>query len=91
MKLRWTARAEQDLVNIAVHISRDSAISARNWVRRLIDPAARSTILPLSGRAVPEIGDRNVREFIVGNYRIVYRIEGDEIRVLTVFESHRRL
>ncbi len=33
----------------------------------------------------------DVREVLLRSYRIVYRIHGTEIRVLTVFESHRLL
>jgi toxin ParE1/3/4 len=32
-------------------------------------------IFPLSGRVVPEFGDRLIRELILKPYRIVYRID----------------
>ena len=32
-----------------------------------------------------------LRELLVGNYRIIYRITSNTIEVLTVFEGHRLL
>ena len=39
--------------------------------------------MPRKGRIVPEFGNTNIREFIQGNYRIVYRIR-DEVRIVDV-------
>lgn len=36
-----------------------------------------------TGRVVPEFGNTNIREFIQGNYRIVYRIR-DEIKTVDI-------
>jgi len=47
--------------------------------------------MPLSGRVVPEFNSDDMREIIVGHYRIVYRIEHTEMVVLTVFEGHKLL
>jgi plasmid stabilization system protein ParE len=47
--------------------------------------------MPLGGRVVPEVGRDDVREVFQRSYRIIYRVAGDDIRVLTVFEGHRRL
>jgi toxin ParE1/3/4 len=40
---------------------------------------------------VPELGHDDVREVIERTYRIVYRVHGDQVRILTVFEGHRLL
>ena len=37
-----------------------------------------------TGAAVPEIGREEYRELIYGNYRVVYRISGTMISILTV-------
>ena len=47
--------------------------------------------MPHSGRVVPEFAQEDIREVIVGNYRIVYRIEAKDVVVLTVFEGHKLL
>lgn len=39
----------------------------------------------------PERSNPYIRELIVKKYRIVYRLNRDQIEILTVFEGYRRL
>jgi hypothetical protein len=39
----------------------------------------------------PELARSDLREVFVRSYRIVYRVSGDDTRILTIFEGHRRL
>jgi len=91
MKLRWAARARSDIKEIGRFIARDRPAAARGWVARLQDRARPAARTPRAGRVVPEIGDPEVREVLVEHYRIVYRIRGKAIEILTVFEGHRLL
>ncbi len=91
MKLRWTHRARQDLVEIGRYIAQDKPEAARRWVERLRQRARAAAAMPHSGRKVPEVNREDVREVLVRRYRIVYQIHESEIRVLTVFEGHRLL
>jgi plasmid stabilization system protein ParE len=92
MSITWSREASESLVDIEEFIARDSVERAIRFVDALIDHA--ETILaenPRGGRTVPEIGSPNIRELIYRGYRIVYRLNGDLIEVLTVFEGHRLL
>lgn len=44
---------------------------------------------PQSGRVVPEHGSAEVREVIVGPFRVVYRYRGSTVEIATVFRSSR--
>ena len=44
---------------------------------------------PLSGRIIPEINKPDCRELIYGAYRIMYRIEGDEVWITGVVHGAR--
>ncbi|MFO0592023.1 MAG: type II toxin-antitoxin system RelE/ParE family toxin [Polyangiaceae bacterium] len=88
-RLRWTQRAILDLEEIDAYIAADDPIAAQRWVNRLVDHAAKAAWTPYAGRVVPEFGRTEIRELLLRSYRIVYRIRGDEIQVLTVFEGHR--
>jgi len=90
MKLRWTKRSQGDLIEIGRYIARDKKAAARRWLERLRRSARAAAKQPRAGRVVPEVGREDVREVLVGNYRIVYEIQKAEIRVLTVFEGHHR-
>lgn len=90
-KLRWTDRSRRDLLEIGRYIARDKPGAARRWVARLQQRARQAARYPESGRQVPELGRRDVREIVEGGYRIVYRLADGEVHVLTVFESRRLL
>ena len=92
MSVTWSREAGENLVDIEEFIARDSVERATRFVDTLIDYA--EAILadnPKSGRSVPEIGNPDIRELIYQGYRIVYRLNGDRIEILTVFEGHRLL
>ncbi len=92
MSVRWSQEAGENLVDIEEFIARDSVERAVRFVDDLIDHA--EAILadnPRSGRTVPEIGNPDIRELIYRGYRIVYRLNGEQIEILTVFEGHRLL
>lgn len=91
MRLRWSARAQNDLVEIASFIARDDRKAARAWIERLRERARLAASSPLAGRVVPERNDAKIREVLVRSYRIIYRVEAKEIVVLTVLEGHRLL
>jgi plasmid stabilization system protein ParE len=90
-RLRWTLRAQGDLLEIARFIARDNSEAARRWVAMLRKRARAAARMPRAGRRVPELGRDDVREVVVRRYRIVYQIAPDSIVVLVVFESHRQL
>jgi len=90
-QLRWTARARNDLLDIAEYIARDNQSVARAWVDRLRARARLAADNPLAGRVVPEFGREDIREVFVRSYRIVYRVRDKAIDVLTMFEGHRLL
>lgn len=92
MSITWSQEAGENLVKIEEFIARDSVERAIRFIDALIDHT--ETILadnPRSGRAVPEIGNPDIRELIYRGYRIVYRLSNDRIDILTVFEGHRLL
>ena len=92
MIVTWSQQAGENLVDLEEFIARDTLERAVRFVDALIDHA--EDILadnPRSGRTVPEIGNPDIRELIYRGYRIVYRLNGDRIEILTVFEGHRLL
>jgi len=92
MCLTWSREARENLVDIEDFIARDSMERAVRFIDALIDHAENNLPTnPRSGRVVPEIGNPEIRELIYRGYRIVYRIKGDTLEILTVFEGHRLL
>jgi len=79
------------LFEIEDYISQDSPERAEKFVVQLIEHAETLSDKPLRGRTVPEISNPDIRELIFRKYRIVYRIKGNNLDILTVFEGHRLL
>ena len=90
MKLVLSARARRRLREIQTHVAADSPAAAASLVERILDRMAGLEAHPHLGRPLPEEPGA-YREVIQGNYRIVYRVAGETVRVLTVFEGHRLL
>jgi toxin ParE1/3/4 len=89
--VEFSPEALSDLEEIAVFIARDSPSPAERWVDRLVDRAVAAGLAPRAGRVVPELQDSTVREVLLANYRIIYRVEARRVLVLTIIEGHRRL
>ncbi len=70
MKLRWSERAQGDLLEIHRFIARDSPDAARQWIQRLRERARKAAKMPRAGRVVPEFGRPDVREVLIRGYRI---------------------
>ena len=90
-KVEFSPQAVLDLEDIADFIAEDNPQAAEAWVDRLVETAEGMAAHPKAGRVVPEVDDTHVREVLLGNYRIVYRVEPTRILVLTVIEGHRPL
>ena len=93
MKLIWSVRASNDLIEIGEFIAQSAPQNARKYTQRLFDRAKQAALLPQSGRIVPEYREENLRELIEGNYRIVYEIDlkNKTVTVIAVSEGHRLL
>jgi len=91
MKLVWTQQAFDRLVEIEDFVGLDDPHAAVALIDGFIDRAMVLENFPRIGRQLPEAPGSDLRELIEGKYRIVYRVSGDLIEVLTVFEGHRLL
>lgn len=91
MKLHWSERSVNDLLAIQKFIGQDHPKTAKRWIAKLRQSARLAAQMPLAGRIVPEFNRTDIREVLVGNYRIVYRVHDKHILILTVFEGHRQL
>jgi addiction module RelE/StbE family toxin len=91
MKIVWTNEALKKLIEIEDYIAADSPNRAQEFILNLINRAESLTDYPEAGRVVPEFVLPEIREILLKNYRIVYRIKETRIEILTVFEGHRLL
>jgi len=84
VKVVWSPLAVDRTSEIAEYIALDKPPAAEKWVELVFDSVKRLEQFPNSGRIIPEINLESFREIIIGNYRIIYRIEEKQISILTV-------
>lgn len=61
-RIEWSPEATEDIEAIAEFISRDSEFYARAVVSKILSVSRTLAYFPHIGRAVPELGDENIRE-----------------------------
>jgi plasmid stabilization system protein ParE len=66
-------------------VARDSPHYVDLVLERLPQSVDRLQEFPESGRVVPERQDPQIREILLGSYRVIYRLREELTEVLTVF------
>ena len=84
MKIIWSPLAIERITEIAQYIAQDSPAASQKWVENIFSKVERLQLSPASGRIVPEVNRKEIKEIIFGNYRIVYRTATQNISILTV-------
>lgn len=89
----WTKPALDSLLEIVRYIRRENPGAAQRFGRAVKFKTTRLASFPESGRVVPEFPSSELREIVLGNYRIIYRHLPDEasVEVLTVRHAARLL
>lgn len=84
MKVTWSPLAMDRVVEIGSYIAEANARAAEKWIRNVFQRAGQLARFPESGRHLPETTRTDIRELVWGNYRIIYRVDQDQVAVLTV-------
>ena len=86
-ELIWSPQALRDLEGLRAYIALDSPRYADLTVGRVVAAVERLKTFPESGRIVPERNAPDIREVIVGRYRVVYRLKAGVVEIATVFRG----
>lgn len=87
LKIQWTSLALKDLLSIKEYIRRDKPIAAKQEAQKIKKSVERLSRFPQSGRKVDRIP--GIREVIIGNYCIFYRIHLSKIEILRVYHGRQ--
>ncbi len=83
----WSIPAKEDLKRIHDFIAQDSDYYAKQVAEQIITKADSLLDFPKMGREVPEIGNPDIREFLVYSYRLIYKCIPNGIEVLTIVHN----
>ena len=87
MSVRWTREAENQIQGIHDYIARDSREYALQTVDRIIKKSRQIADFPYSGRMVPELEVPEIREVIIGSYRLVYTVRPEALFIVALFHG----
>jgi toxin ParE1/3/4 len=90
-RVTWSARALADVESIAAYIASDSPAYAKIVVKKIVKLTRQLARFPQSGREVPEFQDPSLRELLAYSYRIIYKVEKEEIIIASVIHGKRDL
>ena len=92
VQISWLHEAKQDLKEIFEYIALDSTIYASLQIDRIYQKVEILKTQPQIGKQVSELERSDIRELIVGNYRIIYRVlSKTQIHILMVHHGARDL
>jgi toxin ParE1/3/4 len=91
MRLIWSPLALERVIEIGEYIAQDRPQAAANVVEALFASVRRLERDPASGRHAPESERTDLREVIHGNFRVIYRVDADQLVVLTVRHARQEL
>jgi plasmid stabilization system protein ParE len=93
-EVQWASVAENDLKEIIDYIAADSPENALKILKKIKQKAANLYTFPERGRIVPELQDQGIfiyRELIVSPWRMIYRISGTKVHVLSVLDARQNV
>lgn len=90
-KVIWAPRALDDLVRLIDYISADAPVAARRFAQKILDRVDLLQDHPLAGGFVFEDETRTYREVLQGNYRVIYRTDGNAVYIVAVHHAARLL
>jgi len=88
-EIEWSSKAENDLNEIIDYIAQDSLEYALSFYEQVRERVENLIQFPKMGRIVPELDEPNLRELILRNYRIIYRISGKRIQIVRIIHGSR--
>jgi plasmid stabilization system protein ParE len=90
MEVIWTRQAIQMVNEFVDYIARDNYLTAEKWALELMSKTDKLADHPELGRIVPEYKEETLREIIVGNYRLPYRIKENRIYIEAVWHVRQQ-
>ncbi len=84
MKIIWSPLAVDQVRDIASYIALDKPSVAVQWAEKILKSVEILYDNPESGRIVPEVKRKEIRELVQGNYRVIYKIKSKEKEILVL-------
>jgi len=87
MRIVWSPLALERIGEIASYIAQDNPEAARLWVEDIFASVKNLSRFPESGRRVPEVRRKDLRELVMGNYRVIYGVLGSDQDIILFLQQ----
>jgi toxin ParE1/3/4 len=89
-RVHYTHQARADLIDIWIHIANDSQTTADRCIERIESRCRELAEFPELGPERPDIAP-DARMLVIDRWLALYRIEGDDVRIVRVVDGARDL
>lgn len=91
-RIVWSKRGLNDFYEHLSFIEKTSLENAKQVAKVIMEKIDMLENFPKMGRIVPEFAQKEIRELIIYQYRVVYRIKNlDAVEVISVYHSKQLL
>ena len=90
-RVRWTQSALNDLDNICEYIARDSQFYVAAFVNKIKLASRSLSKMSSRTRTVPETQNTNIRELLIGSFRLMFRLQGNEVQIIAILHQAQNL
>jgi len=90
-RIVWSPSAADALIHATKFIAQNSPRHAEAFRLEAVSASRTLHHFPLRGRLVPEVLDSGLRELFVRSYRLIYRVDADQVVILRFIHGSRDL
>jgi toxin ParE1/3/4 len=87
----WASKALYDLESLLAYIAKESSVAAGRFAEKIIHRVDLLAHHPCLGSYIAEDDTRTYRQIIQGNYRVIYRTDGNKVFVVAIHHAARLL
>ena len=88
--IRWSKRGKLRRTQYVHHIAKESGDwpTAWKWEDDVFEVVSHLEAFPLSGSVVKEFGRADIRQVLLGDYRIIYRVKNNIPEIISIRHGH---
>lgn len=86
MKLRYSSLAKTQLLNIKEYISKDNKKRAITHLQKIKEKIELLKSFPYLGKINTIKNKKNIRDYIILGYKIIYKINTNNILILAIYK-----
>ena len=88
-RVRWSPSAENALDEAIAFVFKESPSTAKRLLEEVLTAAASLSTLSERGSHVPEVDDPAIRQLLCNPYRVIYRVEDQEVVILALLHQRQ--